>query len=99
MKTELAVACALFASLAIPGETMTTTGTVSEYVPGTTLVVKEQSGPVNYRYGKKVAYVTKKGTTLTDEEVKTRIKVGASVTVHYSTGDQDRVIERVEIDD
>jgi hypothetical protein len=79
--------------------TTTSTGTISEYAPGSTFVVKETSGPVKYRYGKKVTYVTKKGTTLTDDQVRTRIKVGAPVSVHYSTEGEDRVITRVEVDD
>lgn len=36
--------------------TRTTTygnGTITEYVPGTTFIVKESTGPVTYRYGKK----------------------------------------------
>jgi hypothetical protein len=61
--------------------------------------VKESSGPVTYRYGKKVTYVTKKGKTLSDDEVRTRIKVGAPVSVHYSSEGDARVIDRVEIDD
>jgi len=54
----------------------TSTGTIAEYAPGTTFVVKETSGPVTYRYGEKVVYVTKKGKTLTEDEVRTRIKIG-----------------------
>jgi ligand-binding SRPBCC domain-containing protein len=77
----------------------TSTGTIHEYTPGSSFVVKETSGPVNYRYGKKVTYVTKKGKTLSDDEVRTRIKVGAPVSVHYSTEGSERVIDRVEIDD
>ena len=77
----------------------TSTGTLEEYAPGSTFVIKEKSGPVKYRYGKKVTYVTKKGKTLSDDEVRTRVKVGSPVTVHYGTEGTDRVIERVEIDD
>jgi hypothetical protein len=62
-------------------------------------VVKETSGPVKYRYGKKVTYVTKSGKTLSDADVKTRIRVGAPVSVHYATEGTDRVVNRVEIDD
>jgi ligand-binding SRPBCC domain-containing protein len=80
-------------------KTTTSTGTIHEYTPGSAFVVKETSGPVKYRYGKKVTYVTKKGKTLTDDEVRTRIKVGSPVSVHYGTEGTDRVIERVEIDD
>ena len=75
------------------------TGTISEYAPGSTFVVKETSGPVTYRYGKTVTYVTKGGKTLSDDEVRTRIRVGAPVHVHYSSEGDDRVISRVEIDD
>ena len=75
------------------------TGTISEYTPGTTFVVKESSGPVKYRYGKKVTYVTKGGKTLSEDEVRTRIKVGAPVRVQYGKEGDDRVISRVEVDD
>jgi len=75
------------------------TGTVTEYVPGTTFIVKETSGPVTYRYGKKVVYVTKSGKVLTDADVRTRIKVGAPVRVQYATEGDARIVNRVEIDD
>lgn len=80
-------------------KTTTSTGTISEYTPGKTFIVEETSGPMTYRYGKTVTYVTKKGKTLTDDEVETRIKVGAPVSVHYATESDYRVINRVEIDD
>lgn len=80
-------------------KTTTSTGTLSEYTPGTTFIVKETSGPVTYRYGKSVTYVTKKGKTLSEADVKTRIKVGVPVSVHYATEGEHRVINRVEIDD
>ena len=75
------------------------TGTVTEYVPTKTFIVKETSGPVTYRYGKKVTYVTKSGKTLSDADVTTRIKVGIPVSVHYATEGDTRIINRVEIDD
>ena len=80
-------------------KTTTSTGTISEYAPGTKFVMKESSGPMNYRYGKTVTYVTKSGKTLTEEQVRSRIKVGAPVSVHYATEGKERVINRVEIDD
>lgn len=80
-------------------KTTTSTGTIHEYSPGSSFVVKETSGPVKYRYGKKVTYVTKKGKTLSDDEVRTRVKVGSPVTVHYGSEGTERVIERVEVDD
>ena len=54
---------------------------------------------MTYRYGKTVTYVTKSGKTLSEADVKTRIKVGAPVSVHYVTEGDSRVINRVEIDD
>jgi len=112
MKNALIGILALVASVAIAADgerekttTTTTTkttmgnGTIAEYAPGKTFIVKETSGPVTYRYGEKVIYVTKKGRTLSDDEVRTRIKIGLPVNVQYATVGQDRVINRVEIDD
>ena len=104
-KTALSLACALvigttaFAAEEVVTTTTTSTGTISEYSPGSTFVVKEGTGPVKYRYGKKVTYVTKKGKTLTDDEVRTRIKVGTPVSVQYATEGDTRIISRVEVDD
>jgi hypothetical protein len=75
------------------------TGTITEYTPGTTFIVKETSGPVTYKYGEKVTYVTRSGKVLTDADVKTRIKVGAPVRVHYAADGEAKVINKVEIDD
>jgi hypothetical protein len=80
-------------------KTTTGTGTITAYTPGTTFIMKETSGPVKYRYGEKVVYVTRKGKTLTNDEVRTRIKIGAPVSVQYTTVGEDRVISRVEVDD
>ena len=109
MKTViLSVAVAAVASLAFAADTVTTTsstttttgtGTITEYAPGQTFIVKETSGPVTYRYGKSVTYVTKKGKTLSEDQVRTRIKVGAPVSVHYATEGDARVISRVEVED
>jgi len=79
--------------------TTTSSGTLHEYTPGTTFIVKESSGPVKYRYGNSVTYVTQSGQTLTEEQVKTRVKVGVPVSVSYSTTGDTRVVERVIIQD
>lgn len=109
MKTcILSVAIAVFASSAFADDavlkttttkTTTSNGTISEYTPGSTFIVKETAGPVKYVYGKTVTYVTKSGKVLTDADVKTRIKVGSPVVVHYGSEGDSRVINRVEIDD
>lgn len=105
MKKNLFILLSAMASVAFAEEvvktttTTTSTGTISEYTPEKTIIVKETSGPVTYRYGKSVTYVTKKGKTLTADEVKTRIKVGIPVTVSYATEGETRVVNRVEVDD
>ena len=105
-KVLIPLACGLISVCAIAAEETTTTtttttsrGTITEYTPGSTFIVKETSGPTKYRYGKKVTYVTKSGKTLSDADVRTRIKVGIPVSVQYVTEGEDRVISRVEIDD
>ena len=107
MKKTLIPIIALCASMAMAAdvvETTTTTtttgnGTITEYSPGQTFIVKESAGPVTYRYGKTVTYVTKNGRTLNEDEVRTRLKVGLPVTVHYSRDGEARIINRVIIDD
>jgi hypothetical protein len=83
-------------------ETTTTTtttegnGTITEYTPGSAIVLRESSGPRTYRFGKTVTYVTRSGKVLDEDTVRTRVKVGIPVRVHYvGTGDNmmvDRVI-------
>jgi hypothetical protein len=104
MKKILTTLLIAAASTAVYAQTTTTTttvgtGTVTEYTPGSALVVKESDGPITYRYGDSVTYVTKSGKTLTAEEARTRIKVGAPVSVSYSGEANDRVVNRIEIDD
>ncbi|HEU5312964.1 MAG TPA: hypothetical protein VFU08_03985 [Candidatus Udaeobacter sp.] len=82
--------------------TTTTTqgsGTITEYTPGRTIVLKETSGPRTYRFGKTVTYVTRSGKTLDEDTVRTRVKVGIPVQVHYvGTGD-NIMVDRVILDE
>jgi hypothetical protein len=107
-KTLIPIVCAIFSAAAFAADvekttttttTTTSRGTLSEYAPGTTFIVKESSGPVTYGYGKTVTYVTRKGKVLSDADVRTRIKIGLPVTVHYVTEGDRRIINRVEVDD
>jgi hypothetical protein len=103
-KTLLSMALAVVAPFAWAqvSETTTTTtttegsGTITEYTPGSTIVLRETSGPRTYRFGKTVTYVTRSGRVLDENTVRTRVKVGIPVRVHYvGTGDAvmvDRVI-------
>ena len=86
-------------------ETTTTTtttegnGTITEYTPGNMIVLKESSGPRTYHFGKTVSYVTRSGKVLDENVVKTRVKVGAPVRVHYvGTGD-NVMVDRVILDE
>lgn len=98
-KTTKTTTTAADGSVSTNTTTTTSTGTITEYAPGKTFVVKETTGPVTYTYGKTVAYVTKSGRVLTDDQVRTRIKIGLPVHVVYATEAGGRVITRVEIED
>src|SRR6202045_4289256 len=75
------------------------TGTITTFTPGTSIVLKETSGPRTYRFGKTVTYVTKSGKVLDEDVVKTRVKVGVPVRVHYvGTGDS-MMVDRVILDE
>jgi hypothetical protein len=107
MKKQIIALLAICASAVIAADTVekttttttTSSGTLHEYTPGTTFVVKEKAGPVTYRYGKTVKYVTKSGKDLSDEDVKVRVKVGSPVRVQYDMDGDVRIVNRVEIDD
>ena len=74
-------------------------GTITEYTPGNAIVLRETSGPRRYRFGKTVTYVTRSGRTLDEETVRTKVKVGVPVRVHYvGTGD-NMLVDRVILDE
>jgi hypothetical protein len=75
------------------------TGTITEYTPGSAIVLRETSGPVRYRFGKTVTYVTRSGRVLDENTVKTRVRVGVPVRVHYVGTGEDRMVDRVILDE
>jgi hypothetical protein len=82
--------------------TATTTegsGTITEYTPGSAIVLRESSGPVRYRFGKTVTYVTRSGRVLDENTVRTRIKVGVPVRVHYVGTAPNMVVDRVILEE
>jgi hypothetical protein len=82
--------------------TTTTTdanGTITEYTPGSAIVLRETSGPVRYRFDKTVTYVTRGGRTLDEDAVRTRIKVGVPVRVHYVKTGPDMLVDRIIVDE
>jgi hypothetical protein len=70
-------------------------GTITEYTPGSAIVLKESSGPVRYRFGKTVTYATSSGRVLDEATVKSRIRVGVPVRVHYAGTGPNMVVDRV----
>lgn len=107
-KTLLSIALAALAPIAFAqttteSTTTTTTtdgaGTITEYTPGSTIVLKETSGPRTYRMGNSVTYVTSSGKVLDPDVVKTKIKVGAPVHVHYTGTGDSMMVDRVIVDE
>lgn len=106
-KLVLSVALSVIAPFAWGqvSETTTTTtttegtGTITEFSPGATIVLKETSGPRHYRFGKKVVWVTRSGKTLDEATVRTRIKVGVPVRVSYATEGEAMIVNRVVLDE
>ena len=105
-KTLLSIALAVVAPFAWGQTTSTTTttttteggGTITEYTPGSVIVLKESSGARRYRFGKTVTYVTKSGKTLDEATVKARIKIGVPVHVHYTGEGDNMIVDRVVLD-
>ena len=106
-KMLLSIALAFVAPFAWAqvSETTTTTtttegtGTITEFSPGSTIVLKESSGPRHYRFGKTVTYVTRSGKVLDEDTVRTKIKVGVPVRVHYAGSGDAMVVDRVILDE
>ena len=106
-KAVLSIVLALAAPFAWAqvSETTTTTtttdanGTITEYTPGSAIVLKETSGPVRYRFGNTVTYVTRSGEVLDPDVVKTRVKVGVPVRVHYTGTGDSMMVDRVILDE
>ena len=80
-------------------QTTTTTteasGTITQYTPGSAIVLRESNGPVSYRFGKSVTYVTRNGRVLDAATVKHKIRAGVPVRVHYSGTAPNMVVDRV----
>jgi len=74
-------------------------GTITEYTPGSAIVLKETSGPVRYRFGKTVTYVTRNGRVLDEQTARSRVKVGAPVRVHFTGTDANRMVDRVIVEE
>src|SRR5947209_14383335 len=103
LSTALAVAAPFaWAQVSETSTTTTTTegsGTITEFSPGSAIVLKESAGPRHYRFGKKVVYATRSGKELDETTVRTRVRVGVPVRVHYVTEGSDMLVDRVILDE
>jgi hypothetical protein len=106
-KMLLSIALAIvspFAWAQVSETTTTTTttegnGTITEFTPGSAIVLRETSGPVHYRFGNTVTYVTRGGRVLDEDAVRTKVKVGVPVRVHYVGTGPNMVVDRVILDE
>src|SRR5437764_13931688 len=106
-KVILSMAVALAAPFAWAQVSQTTTstttteagGTITEFSPGSSIVLKESTGPRTYHFGKKVTYVTRSGKELDEDTVRTRVKVGVPVRVHYMGEGDNLTVDRVTLDE
>src|SRR5438552_2173336 len=102
---SIALACVATFAWGQVSETTTTTtttegnGTITEYTPGNAIVLRESSGPVRYRFGKTVTYVTRSGRVLDEATVKSTIRVGVPVRVHYAGTGPNMVVDRVIVEE
>ena len=106
-KVILSMAMAMAAPFAWAQVSQTTTstttteagGTITEFSPGSSIVLKESTGPRTYHFGKKVTYVTRSGKELDEDTVRTRVKVGVPVHVHYAGEGDNLSVDRVILDE
>ena len=105
-KILLSIVLAVVAPVAWAQVSQTTTttttdgsGAITEDTPGSVTVLSESNGPRTYRFGKTVTYMTRSGKVLDADVVRTRVKVGVPVRVHFvGTGD-NMVVDRVILDE
>ena len=105
-KLLLSLACAALAPLALAQTATTTTttysdgsGTITEFTPGETVVLRENDMVRPYKVTKTTTYVTRSGKALSEDEVRTRIRIGLPISVKFMKRDNDMVVERVTVDD
>ena len=105
-KILLSIVLAVVAPVAWAQVSQTTTttttdgsGAITEDTPGSVTVLSESNGPRTYRFGKTVTYMTRSGKVLDADVVRTRVKVGVAVRVHFvGTGD-NMMVDRVILDE
>jgi hypothetical protein len=74
-------------------------GTITQYTPGSAIVLKESNGPMRYRLGNTVTYTTRNGKVLDKATVKQKIRVGVPVRVHYTGTGPNMVVDQVILEE
>ena len=102
LSTALAVV-APYAWAQVSQTTTTTTtdggGAITDHAPGSVTVLGESSGQRTYRFGKTVTYVTRSGKVLDADVVRTRMKVGVPVRIHFVRTGDNMMVDRVILDE
>ena len=76
--------------------TTESTGTVTEFTPGASIVLSTGTGePVTYKFHKSVTYVTPEGKVIEASKV----KKNAKVRVHYMKEGNDMLVDKVIVTD
>ncbi len=74
--------------------TTESTGTITEYTPGTSIVLHtEAAEPVHYKFSKTVSYVTPDGKVIEASKV----SKNAKVRVHYVKEGNDMMVDKVVV--
>jgi hypothetical protein len=72
--------------------TTETAGTITEFVPGTSIVLSTSAGaPTTYKFSKSVTYVTADGKVIEAS----KIKKNSKVRVHYIQQGNDTLVDKV----
>lgn len=71
--------------------TTETTGTITDFTPGTSIVLNTGAAPVTYKFGKTVTYVTTDGKVIEASKVKKNSKVR----VHYVKEGSETIVDKV----
>jgi hypothetical protein len=70
-------------------------GTITQYNPNSVIVLRESNGPVRYRIGKNITYVSRSGRVLDQTTAREKIRVGVPVRVQYTGTGSNMVVDRV----
>jgi hypothetical protein len=74
--------------------TSNTAGTVRKYEPGKTMMIDSTQGPLSFGLGANAQIVNNAGNAVTSP-----LKPGETVRVYYTGSDQNRMVERVVVED